>query len=56
MHTASKNSKVFTSISCIFIIPGDSELKRDHSRCAEEQIVTANPDLRTVCGISSVII
>lgn len=31
---------------------GDSELKRDHSRSAEEQIVTANPDLRTVCGIS----
>ncbi|KAL8117437.1 putative protein phosphatase 2C 21 isoform X2 [Apium graveolens] len=27
---------------------GDSELKSDHSRPAEEQIVTANPDLRTV--------
>ncbi|WOH09957.1 hypothetical protein DCAR_0729418 [Daucus carota subsp. sativus] len=27
---------------------GDAELKRDHSRTAEEQIVTANPDITTV--------
>lgn len=39
-------------IYCILIVPGDMELKRDKSRPAEEQILTANPDIRTVCALT----
>ena len=35
----------------ILIVAGDVEFKQNKSLPADRQIVTANPDIKTVCGI-----
>lgn len=38
------------------MVSGDMELKKDKSLPAEEKILTANPDIRTVCIIYALLV
>lgn len=42
-----------TSYAVNFFVAGDAELKQNKKLPAEQQIVTANPDIRTVSSVAA---